>query len=157
MNNTAIITVGVSASGKSSFAQSIIEKDSSFMKINRDGIRRSMFKCGGWSDYVFSEENERAVTFEQERLMLEAISQNKNIIITDMNLRMKYIRGHIRFFTRNEYDVKIKFCHVSVLETLRRQNNRTVTADSEEIKRQHALFEQTVRNVKTKYFHNIME
>ncbi len=147
----AIITVGVSASGKSTFAKSLIDSSDQYVEINRDGIRRSLFKVGGWSDYVFSEENEKAVTNEQYRLFRKAIEENKNVVITDMNLRMKYVQSLIKFFSMNGYTPKIKFCQISVLETLRRQSNRTVTARSEEIVRQHKLFERTKHTINSRY------
>lgn len=81
----AIVTVGVSASGKTTFAKEM-EKQG-YRDINRDWIRFNLVKPGAnWSSYKFNKTNEDQVTEIQGQMIMESWSNGENIVISDTNL-----------------------------------------------------------------------
>lgn len=84
------LTVGISNSGKSTWARREVEE--SFVEtveVNRDDIRIELF-CGGdrlkYHTYRFNRENESLVTGIARSRADEALSRGCNIIISDTNL-----------------------------------------------------------------------
>lgn len=115
-----IISVGVPLSGKSAYASNLIASDSSWVEINRDEIRKKLFNVSGWSDYEISVEKESAVTTAQYDAIRAAMDAGKNIIITNTNLRMKYIRRFVSLFEHHGCEISIKLFSVNLMELVRR-------------------------------------
>lgn len=81
----AIVTVGVPASGKSTFAKDM--ELEGYQDINRDFIRFEFVKPGGnWSNYKFTKANEKKVDEIQGQMIMESWAREENIIISDTNL-----------------------------------------------------------------------
>ena len=115
-----IISVGLPFSGKSTYATELIKNDSSYVEINRDNIRKKLFSVSGWSDYEITTDRENQVTSEQFNEIRQAIDSGKNIIITNTNLRMKYVRRFVSLFEHYNCDIKIVLFSVSLIEIIRR-------------------------------------
>lgn len=147
----AIVTVGIPASGKSTFAENIISNDPNYIELNRDNIRKELFKIAGWTEYVFSEENERMVTTEQYDRIRAASNSNKNIIITDTNLKMKYIRSIVSLLEHFGYTVQLKICDISFMEAVRRNHARSVGMEPNRLKIQYDQFLETKKRVESRY------
>lgn len=82
----AIITVGISCSGKTTFANSL---DRSWININRDDLRFAMTGAKDWSEYKFNKSFENSVTEVQIAMAEEARAVGKSVIISDTNLNKK--------------------------------------------------------------------
>ena len=147
----SIITIGIPTSGKSTFAAGIIENDPSYVEINRDNIRRELFNVNGWNDYENTPANEKLVTNREFDLIRSAYNDGKNIIITDTNLRMKYVRSFVSLLEHFGYDVKIKLCNISFMESIRRNENRSTPTDIDNIRSMHRAYDTIVEKVKEKY------
>lgn len=115
-----IISVGVPLSGKSKYAAELIKKDPSWVEINRDDIRKKLFNVNGWSDYDITVEKENKVTTAQYDAIRQAMDDGKNIIITNTNLRMKYIRKFVSLFEHHGCEISIKLFSVTLIELIRR-------------------------------------
>ena len=74
-----ILTRGIPASGKSTFAKKwFMEDPENRVRVNRDDIREELYG----KDYVKSgKAEERVTTFEHNRI-LAALSQGKSVILT---------------------------------------------------------------------------
>lgn len=83
-----IITVGVSASGKTTWVKSLNEIEFfNMININKDDIRFNIIKPGGnWKTYN-PKGNEVKVIQLQVALAQSAISSGDGIIISDTNLK----------------------------------------------------------------------
>lgn len=142
--NKIIFTRGVSASGKTVWAEQFIKDNPDYVNINRDDIRAALF-CNGeldWSRYKFTRGNEVRVTEVQEQLIYDAVVNGKNIIISDTNLHDKYID---RILTSQEtlldnYEVEYKWFEVGLLEALKRDARRSNGVGYEVITKQYKLF-----------------
>ena len=91
MSKVAIVTVGVSASGKSTWAREFLEKNHNFIEINRDTIRAQVFqqKTGRpfvWREWKWKWEDE--VTAIQSEMINHSATADTvdGIIISDTNL-----------------------------------------------------------------------
>ena len=151
-----IIVVGMPTSGKTHYANSLISKDNSYIEINRENIRKKLFNIKGSSDYDFSIENEQLVTTEQFNQIRAALESGKNIIITDSNLKMTYIRRLYRFLDFYQADISIVMCDIPLLEAIRRNSNRMFPQKPEVIKNYYEAY-MTIRDKVIHKYGNIVK
>lgn len=83
----AILTVGIPASGKTTWAEQWCKKNPNCLNINRDDIRVHLFSPSGlYSDYKFSKEKEQRVTAYMYEQIQYCIDRGFDFIISDTNL-----------------------------------------------------------------------
>lgn len=123
----AIITVGVSASGKSTYAEEMT-KNPDWMEINRDNIRKEIWaKQHPGEPFVWFKwkwKNENLVTARQSEMVGYAVKNKKNIIISDTNLNENVRTNLFIVLTELGYEVELKLFEVSFEEALRRDTTR---------------------------------
>lgn len=120
-----LLTRGISASGKTTFAKELCEKDDSYVDINRDWIRFNVVKPGAdWSNYKFSSKNEREVTEIQKEMVMDAYAKEKNVIISDTNLNEKTVEMWVDIAEELGYDFDIIDFSISYEEALKRDQLR---------------------------------
>lgn len=120
----AIITVGIPASGKTTFANEMVKKFG-FRDINRDFIRFNLVKPGStWATYKFTKANEKAVDEIHGKMIMESWEKEENIIISDTNLNQDRRRALIGRLQDLGYDVEVKPFHITMKEAEKRDNLR---------------------------------
>lgn len=134
----AIICVGCSASGKTTFAKEVCDADESWVDVNRDFIRFNIVAPGtDWSNYRFTNKREQDVTLIQEEMVMDAFAKGKNVIISDTNLNPKTRQKWMETLVDLGFDVEIKEFDVP-LETLwKRDQLRTNGVGREVIYKQY--------------------
>lgn len=92
-----IFTRGISASGKTTWAEQFIKDNPTFVNINRDDIRWELFTGGvpDWGKYKFTKGNERLVSDRQTELVIEAVRNGKSMIISNTNLNDIYHQYYV--------------------------------------------------------------
>lgn len=117
------LTVGISASGKSSWAKTNPVPNAVY--ITRDDIRFNFIKPGQtWADYKFNKENEEVVSNIQKSIAEQAVIAKKNIVIVDTNLSSR-VRDYWKdFSTKIGYDFEIISFDCSFEEAVKRDNLR---------------------------------
>lgn len=136
----AILTVGCSASGKSTLAKELVEQG--WVDVNRDDIRFDTY-CNGvrdWSLYKFSKEKENNVTRIQEHMVDAAHTQGMNIIISDTNINDKTRNFWTNRLSGLGYEVEVKYFDVDLLELLKRDAKRINGVGYEVITGQYARY-----------------
>lgn len=79
-----ILTVGIPACGKSTWAKEEVKKNpEKITRVNRDDLRNMM------SNYHFSDANEKLVTSAKEHIIKEALRYGRDIIIDETNLNRR--------------------------------------------------------------------
>lgn len=121
--NKAILTVGIPASGKSTFAKEHCRKTGA-LNINRDDIRFTLFGYTDWSNYRCNKINERTVTDIQQSMARTAVLLGKDIVISDTNLSKKTRTFWENFFKQYGYTVEYKVFDVPLLEAYKRDSLR---------------------------------
>lgn len=125
MKLKAILTVGVSASGKSTFAKELVDTQPNWTEINRDWIRFNVVAPNtDWNSYKFSSKNEKDVTQIQFEMLNQAWIDEQNVIISDTNLNPKVRARMIELLDDFDYEVEIKEFPVSFEEAIRRDRYR---------------------------------
>ena len=119
----AIITVGVSASGKTTWAREMIKEG--FRDINRDWIRFNIVAPGqDWSTYKFNGKNEKQVTEIHDKMIMESWSDGQNIIISDTNLNAGRRSRLINRLKDIGFEVEIKSFPITREIAMKRDNLR---------------------------------
>jgi len=119
----AIITVGISASGKTTFAKEMQEHG--YVDINRDWIRFNIVHNEeDWRTYKFNHKNEQKVTEVQGKMITEAWANEQNICISDTNLDTRTRNRLVKQLSDLGYEVELKWFPISLTEAWKRDTFR---------------------------------
>jgi len=83
------ILVGISGSGKSTWARKQLRDDKNLVIVNRDTLRSSAFSSQKFSTPIA--ENEIIISQLQAVEIVEALKQRRNVIVDNTNLKWSYI------------------------------------------------------------------
>ena len=115
----AIITQGLPASGKSTWAKSFVATEiTDWVRVNLDDLREEMFNS------VFSSKNERAVVKRQYELIQSAIDTGFNIVVDNTHLNPKSLNKLTSFFDERGVTYEVKFFDVELNEAIARDKAR---------------------------------
>ncbi len=131
----AIITVGISGSGKSCWAADQ-EAEFGCAVINRDTTRWLLSGKLGWNGpnaYKFHSDMENAVTHHNAHLIEMCSIEGKDIIIADTNLNPVFRNKLIEKCKALGYVVTIEEFPISLQEACRRDKERGVFAVGESV------------------------
>ena len=141
--NTIIILRGIQGSGKSTWARIWVNQDSEHrIRINKDDIRRMLGK-------YWVPSREKLVSQIQQSILHNALNNNFNIVIDNMNLNdweVKKITDTITFHNQysdkeERYKIKYKdFFNISLEECIKRDS-----------KRENPIGEEVIRSTFDKY------
>lgn len=145
----AILTVGVSASGKTTWAENFVKENDGWANINHDDIRFSILGVRDWSKWNWK--NEKRVTEIQEQLIFDAMLEKKNIIISDTNLNKKFREEIIQKLEDKGYDVTLKMFPVSFEEAVNRDTYRANGVGYSIIAKQYEQWEEQFGGEKYQY------
>ena len=118
--NKIIVTVGISNSGKSTWATQFIRENPDYVRVNRDSIREEL--CGKigqeyyQSDRLELEKIIGTILDEQIRLLL---SKGLNVIVDNTHLAKKYIMAYFENY-QLEAEIELKFFDIDLNEAIRR-------------------------------------
>jgi predicted kinase len=128
----AILTVGISASGKSTWSES----QNNVVVINRDDMRWAISGCKGWNRpnaYRFNSVVEKSVTLLNDQKLFECADEGLDVIIADTNLNPHLRNKLIARCKELGYDVEIKEFPITFQEACRRDKERGIFAVGEEV------------------------
>ena len=137
-----VICVGISGSSKSSWATNLIQKNSNFLRINRDDIRETL--VGNMDGYYTREdfnELEGLVNQLELNFITRLITAGKSVVIDNTHLVRKYITRWINlfetdnFFNHRGYKIKFKLFECDDINTAKdrviHRDNLQLTFDTE--------------------------
>lgn len=154
MMKKAIITIGVSASGKSTWAREYCSENPSAIEINRDNIRALIFsektkKSFSWNEWKWKWEDE--VTKLQREMIERAANDPKinTIIISDTNLNKSRNENLKARLESLGFEVEFRVFEVSYEEAVKRDAARANGVGAHVIAKQfqdfHALMETAIK------------
>ena len=158
----AQVLVGVSASGKTTYAMSMTD----YAIVCRDDIRfgHVMPNARGWKDYVFSNENEQKVTAIHKDQIDRCAELGQNLIVADTNLSKKNRCKLIKYLQEIGYDVELVIINLPLKDCIERDSFRGARSVGEGIIRQQwetlqqnmgsITEEKKIFNVRVKMFDN---
>jgi predicted kinase len=122
MKKEIIILVGISGSGKTTFASNFMKENLNYLRVNRDDIRKTLVgNLNGYYQRKDLNELEQLVT-ELEESMSDVLLCNDNIIIDNTNLKQRYINKWIKYSQDTDiyHNLKFKLFDISLEESQRR-------------------------------------
>lgn len=124
MKLKVIVTVGISCSGKTTFAKSLVEQGT-WVDVNRDWVRFNVIQPGSdWGSYKFTKAKENKVTEIQRQMISDAWFNGKNVIISDTNLSPKTRHQWIDDLEEFGFDVEVKVFDITLEEAWKRDQLR---------------------------------
>lgn len=150
-----IITRGLPASGKTTFAREWVAEDpDNRVLVEKDEIRkRSELFQGGV--YNHKRGDESIVVQERDRLIIVSLSQGKSVISSDTNLHQPHITQMSAIAKAHNADIKVvSFLDVPLKELIERDKKRENSVGEQVIRR---MFHQQVKTMPTflKYNQNL--
>lgn len=113
-NQEVIINIGVSGSGKTTWTTEFVKKNSNYVRINRDDLRKHFY--GTLDDYYIHKDlnsREDFITQVEYLLFNNALEEGHSIVVDNTNLRSGYIEKWIRtilvFNSKHNRTVTYKF------------------------------------------------
>ena len=120
-----IFTVGASASGKTTQAESFAENNPDWMIICRDNFRASICRPFSWTAWKkLGGKAEKEVNHLQASWIQTAIERHANVIICDTNLSPKNFNHLVDVFKHAGYKIYFKFFPVDWKTAVERDNAR---------------------------------
>lgn len=116
----AVITVGISASGKTYWAS-----QQEAIDINRDWIRFNVIAPGSdWGTYKFNKAKENEVTKIQEQMVMDAHSKGQDVIISDTNINPNTRNKWAALLTELGYEIETKEFPIALEQAYKRDSLR---------------------------------
>lgn len=138
---TIELTVGVSASGKTTYAEEKVSKSKGkWVNLNRDDIRATLF-CLPAHDYRFTDEREGIVTKTQLATADAAMSVGKNVIISDTNLDPKRWEQWKQLAKKHKVPLTVSYFSAKPSEIFKRNISRARSVPESVIRAQIEKFE----------------
>lgn len=137
------ITVGISNSGKSTYARKLILNNPEIVEVNRDDIRVEEFLNGDsnlYHSYKFSRKNEEHVTTISHGMIRQALKEHKHVICSDTNLNPKYREALKEIAEQCGADYKETVLDVPLETCIKRNMLRAVTIPVSVLERQYKDF-----------------
>lgn len=142
MEPKIIITIGISGSGKSTFASTTVQHNPErYINVERDKIRNLLF---GYTDETISEyynrpdlnKLEKEVTRYEDLMIKEGLSQNKTVIVSNTHLTTKYINKY-KFYN---VETELMFFDVELNTALERNSKRVRRVGEDIIRKQWSRY-----------------
>jgi predicted kinase len=139
-----IYTKGLPASGKSTWARSMVEKHDYMKRVNKDDLRSMI------DNNIWSWENEKFILKIRDQIIERTLIDGHSIIVDDTNLAPKHVtRFHeivnaINDVHKLNIKVQEQFFDISVEECIRRDLNR-----------ERSVGEKVIRDMYNKYLNPI--
>lgn len=107
--NQVIITIGVSGSGKSTWASKFVKDNPGWVRVNRDDLRKVLVgNLDGYYQRKDLNTLEMIVTQYSQLLIINLLLRDFNVIIDNTHLKPAYIE-EIRAFILDKIPVDFKF------------------------------------------------
>ena len=116
------IIVGISGSGKSTYSKQFVDNNSSWLRINRDELRKSILNISlkeywNWNTNDINR-IESIVTTMQTSAINVGLKNNWNLIIDNTNLKLSYINSILNILKDYNVEVSFKFIDCSLQQAI---------------------------------------
>ena len=131
-----VMTVGLPASGKSTWAKELITKEAGrWVRVNKDLLREMCHNS------KYSKSNEKFIVRLRNMIILEALAAGKHVVIDDTNLHPKHIRTVTELVKgKATVEVNNSFLQVPVKECIRRDLGRMNSVGKDVIMQMYRQF-----------------
>jgi predicted kinase len=146
--SSILLLSGISNSGKSTFAKTVVDAHpSEYIIVQRDKLREMAYGCtesNVWEYYSRKDFAllESQITAMQDSLISFWLKRGKTVIIDNTNLKKKYIKKFDKF----KVSVEVKYFDINLEEALTRNMSRNRKVDENVIIKQYNSYIQLRSN-----------
>ncbi len=125
-----IVIVGLSGSGKSTWARAFCRDNPNWLRINRDDIRKSMLSVSLNEYHQWNNDAkyriEKLVTVQQNQLLIKALEDGWNVILDNTHLTLSYLNEYRKLLTEHfeELTIEYKLFETNIEDCIERDKNR---------------------------------
>ena len=125
-----IITIGISGSGKSTWANQFCQENPNWLRINRDEIRKSMLSVSlnEYHTWPLADKYriEILVTEQQNQLIINALTNGWNVVLDNTHLKLSVINQYRKLFIEHfeAYEMSFKLFDTPLEICLKNDQNR---------------------------------
>ena len=123
------ILIGIPASGKSTWSEDFVCKNSDWVRVCRDDFR-AMLK----SQPVCEPKIESLINTLQDNVILDSLSRGLNVMIDNTNLKVSYIE-HFCELVKHHASVEFQVFDISLSKAIERNSNRDKKVSEDVIKK----------------------
>lgn len=128
---SVIATVGVPASGKSTWARELCAKDPGWVRIGRDDFRY-MFRNVGFDPLI-----ESLVTKAHDAAVVAALTSGKSVVLDNTHCRRAYLNDALEL-VKHYADASVKYFPIDPKEAIARDSARERAVGAQVIEKMHA-------------------
>ncbi len=148
-----IILIGISGSGKSTYAKEFIQKNPTYLRLNRDDLRKSLLAVplnDYWKwDNKRKDPIERVVTQLEKTALTAALDGGWNVILDNTHLRERTLNDIIKQVENRNVLVTFRPFDVPLNEAIRRDAARPDVVGEAVIREQFSRYQHMKRKFKT--------
>lgn len=123
-----LILTGISGSGKSTFAKQFCSENPSYLRINRDEIRKSILPFSlneYWQqDKTYHQKIEAMVQSLHQNAIYSALKRNWDIVIDNTHLKVAYINDLLKSLSNFDLEISFKLIDTPLEEAIKRNAGR---------------------------------
>lgn len=138
-----ILTVGISNSGKSTWARNLIKENPMMVDLNRDDMRIAFF-CDGkrenYNSYKFTDDKEKFITEVILMRAERALSNGQGIVISDTNLNGKARQTWKDLAAKHKVEYEEQVFDVPLHICMSRNRKRDITLPDRVLRQQYDSF-----------------
>lgn len=134
------ITVGLPASGKTTYADRLVRDSGNTTNVNRDDIRFSQYGVY-WGEPI----DENVVTDIATGMINHAFKKGRDVIVSDTNLNRKSVKRLVDIASRWGAEVEFQYFDVDIDELVERDLHRQLRGD-------RGVGEKVIRDMAKRYF-----
>lgn len=126
-----IITTGMVASGKSTWAKDFVTKNINYKRFSRDDVRAMINGGEPWAHYKFDKDAfskvESSVNAIRDAFIVKTLSEGNSIVIDDTNAKSRTFKDVVALLANYNFTVIVeeKPFYITYEEALKRDRNRT--------------------------------
>ncbi len=123
-----LILSGISGSGKSTFAKQFCVENPSYLRINKDEIRKSILPVTlneYWQkEDEYQRKTEATVQSLHENAILSALKHKWDLVIDNTHLKVSYLNELVKSLSKFEVEIRFKLIEANLEECISRDKQR---------------------------------
>lgn len=132
--NKIILTRGLVASGKSTWAKQFISDDTSYQRVCRDDLRHML------NNYKHTDRNEEIVTEVRDAIIKILLANNKSVVVDETALNHNVEKQMLKIAQAARADLEVKEFHKSLEDCIKDDATRPNPVGSKIIMRMHEKY-----------------
>jgi predicted kinase len=139
------ITVGLSGSGKSTWAKAFCQENPNWLRINRDEIRKSMLAVSLNEYHEWDKDAkyriEKLVTAQHNQLLVKALEGGWNVILDNTHLKLSYLNEYRKLLTEHfeSFEITYQVFETPLAQCLLNDQNRATSRKLENITKKYPV------------------